>query len=67
LYANGAVDPYMPLGITVENGNDTNPNTEAYTLPGEAHCSDLSYSANEAEGNAKFQDRFLVLAKEWLQ
>jgi pimeloyl-ACP methyl ester carboxylesterase len=43
LFMNGSDDPAcFPLSISHENGNDTNPNTTAYTLKGGAHCEDLT-------------------------
>ena len=67
LYVDGALDPYMPLSITKENGNDTNPNTQSVTLPTGSHCSDLEYDKGETGPVAAVHAKFLVLAKQWLK
>ena len=66
LYVDGALDPYMPLSITKENGNNTNPNTPSVTLPTGSHCSDLEYTATETGPVAAVHAEFLALAKGWL-
>lgn len=66
LYVAGALDPYMPLSITKENGNATNPNTPSVTLSKGSHCSDLFYSEGEGGELAAVHTQFLQLAKQWV-
>jgi pimeloyl-ACP methyl ester carboxylesterase len=54
LFMNGSDDPTcFPLSISHENGNDTNPNTTAYTVPGGAHCEDLAPPTTEDGAHAR--------------
>lgn len=65
LYTNGSSDPYSPLSISAEQGNNTDPNTEAFTITGGSHCSDLGGATSQSISEA--QDLFLSLAAKWLK
>lgn len=67
-FPNGSRDPWMNLSIAEENGNATNPNTTAVTIPGAAHCDDLRAAklTDSAEMKAA-RTTFLDLAKGWLK
>ncbi len=46
-YTNGSLDPWAPLGISVEAGTWTNANVYAYTINGSSHSDDLSYKRKD--------------------
>ncbi len=69
LFMNGGADPAcFPYSISIENGNATNPNTIAYTIPGGAHCQDFDppQAADSAELK-KARDFELTVLRKWLQ
>jgi pimeloyl-ACP methyl ester carboxylesterase len=46
LFISGSADPFIRASIAVERGNHkSNPNIEAFTIPGAGHCFDASGSA----------------------
>lgn len=67
LYTNGSKDPYSPLSISAENGNNINPHTDAYTIVGGSHATDLNaYDTGSPAGILEAQLLFQKLAKGWL-
>ncbi len=42
-FTNGSLDPWMPLGIALENGNWSNNHIYAFMIDGSSHADDLSY------------------------
>lgn len=64
-FTNGTDDPWTNLSLTNELGNNTNPNLELMTIKGAAHCADLS--GRQTPELTVARDRFLTLAREWLQ
>lgn len=64
LFTNGSSDPYAPLSISHEAGDDTNPNTTAFTLKGGSHCDDLGGSSSDPVREA--QSLFQELARRWI-
>ena len=46
-YTNGSLDPWAPLGISIEAGTWTNKYVYAYTINGSSHTDDLSYKRKD--------------------
>jgi pimeloyl-ACP methyl ester carboxylesterase len=65
LFTNGSTDPWATLSITRENGNDTNPNTTAFTIEGAAHCDDLG--SRKSESLDRSRKLFSELLTVWLK
>lgn len=67
-FTNGSRDPWSNLGISVENKNNTNPNTTVLTIAEAAHCDDLrAPKATELQTVKAARDQFLQLATDWLK
>ncbi|MEK6554494.1 MAG: S28 family serine protease, partial [Bdellovibrionota bacterium] len=65
LYTSGSVDPWNNLSIINENGNNVNPNTEAFLMQGAAHCDDLG-RGQAADVKVAIQ-RFRDLLPTWIK
>jgi hypothetical protein len=64
-FTNGANDPWALLGITLENGNNTNNETDTVTIEDAAHCEDLGSKSSPAIREAR--TAFTVKLKDWLE
>jgi pimeloyl-ACP methyl ester carboxylesterase len=67
-FTNGSDDPWSAAGISRENGNNANPNTETYTIEGASHMADLQASASQDSESLKIaRVRFMKLVAHWLE
>jgi pimeloyl-ACP methyl ester carboxylesterase len=68
LFTNGSTDPWSSLSISHERGNDTNPNTQVYTIQGASHCDDLDYDPTQPSSGSLqgAVNLFTQLATQWL-
>jgi pimeloyl-ACP methyl ester carboxylesterase len=66
LMTNGSNDPWSLLGITVANGNNTNPDLTVTLIQGGAHCDDLGpSSSSDSSSLHAAKQQFSALLAGW--